>query len=193
MQDRTGPLARFVAGYVWLVRTLAGVSMLLIVAIMLAQVFWRYILGGSLIWAEELCRYLLIWQTFLVLGLAFSKGEFVALEFVPSLLSPRLRWLLKAVMAVPIVLFLGLMAWYGWDFASRFDRQTIPALDFIWTALSGEALGLSIRWVYVSVTVGLALLALHVLADLAVSFRRQVVDNLEDTASDADRTSAGTT
>ena len=38
----------------------------------------------------------------------------------------------------------------------------------------------------------LALLALHVLADLAVSFRRQVVDNLEDTASDADRTSAGT-
>lgn len=190
MQDRTGPLTRFVTGYIWLVRTLAGFSMLLIVAIMLAQVFWRYILGGSLIWAEELCRYLLIWQTFLVLGLAFSRGEFVTLDFVPSLLSPRLRWLLKAVMAVPIVAFLGLMAWYGWDFAARFDRQTIPALDFIWTALTGEALGLSIRWVYVSVTVGLGLLALHVLADLAVSFRRQVITNLEHAAPDADTTSA---
>ena len=185
-------LSRLVSAYIQCLRFLAGLSMAIIVVVMIAQVWSRYVMGSSLIWAEELCRYLLIWQTFLVLGLAFSKGEFVALEFVPSLLNPRLRWLLKAVMAVPIVLFLGLMAWYGWDFASRFDRQTLPALDFIWTALSGEALGLSIRWVYVSVTVGLALLALHVLADLVVSFRRQVVDNLEDTASDADRTSAGT-
>lgn len=180
MTEAPGPLARVVAGYVRTIRLLAGVSMALIVAIMITQVFFRYVLGGSLIWAEELCRYLLIWQTFLVLGLAYSRGEFVTLDFVPAALPPRGRWILRAVMAVPIVAFLLIMAWYGYDFASRFDRQTIPALDFIWTSLSGEPLGLSIRWVYVSVTVGLGLMSLHVIADLVVTYRRQFLMNADD-------------
>lgn len=185
MQGRTGLLSRLVGAYLRVIRTLAGLIMALIVGVMIAQVFYRYVLGDSLIWAEELCRYLLIWQTFLVLGLAYSKGAFVALDFLPHALPPRGRWLLRAVMAVPITVFLVVIAWYGYDFASRFDRQTIPALDFIWTALTGEALGLSIRWVYVSVTVGTILMALHVVADLVVTFRPQFRDNAPDQPKDA--------
>lgn len=163
--------------YIRTVRVLAGLCMALIVGIMIAQVCARYVLGDSLIWAEELCRYLLIWQTFLVLGLAYSRGEFVALDFLPTHLPPRGKWLLSAVMAVPILFFLGLIAWHGYDFASRFDRQTIPALDFIWESLAGEPLGLSIRWVYVSVTVGLSLMALHVVADLITRFHSEFIEN----------------
>lgn len=180
MQDRTGPVSRLVGAYVWLIRTLAGLSMALIVGIMLVQVFYRYALNDSLIWAEEICRYLLIWQTFLVLGLAYSKGELVALDFLPGALPPRGKWLLRAAMAVPILAFLAVMGWYGYDFSSRFDRQTIPALDFIWTAVTGEALGLSIRWVYVSVTVGAALMGLHVVANLVSTFRPQFLHNISD-------------
>ena len=46
--------------YVGTIRLLAGLCMTLIVGIMIAQVFARYVVGDSLIWAEELCRYLLI-------------------------------------------------------------------------------------------------------------------------------------
>lgn len=180
MTDNSGALARFVNGYVCTIRLLAGICMGLIVIIMITQVFFRYVLGGSLIWAEELCRYLLIWQTFLVLGLAYTRGEFVTLDFVPSALPPRGRWILRALMALPIIAFLLVMAWYGYDFASRFGRQTIPALDFIWTSLTGEALGLSIKWVYFSVTVGLALMSLHVIAELIVTCRRQFIENADD-------------
>lgn len=177
LQDSVAPLHRIVGVYVQAIRVLAGLCMALIVGIMIAQVFARYVMGDSLIWAEELCRYLLIWQTFLVLGLAYSRGEFVRLDFLPAALPPRGQWILRAVMAVPILAFLLAMAWYGWDFASRFGNQTIPALDFIWTALSGEALGLSIRYVYVSVTVGLVLMSLHVVADLVITLRRDLIEN----------------
>ena len=180
MADAIPMLSRIVNAYLRLIRLLAGTCMALIVAIMITQVFFRYGLGESLIWAEELCRYLLIWQTFLVLGVAYSRGEFVTLDFLPSALSPRGRWILRAVMAVPIIGFLLVIAWYGQDFASRFDRQTIPALDFIWTSLTGDALGLSIKWVYISVTVGLTLMAFHVLADLIVTFRQQLVENASE-------------
>ncbi|GHG79650.1 TRAP transporter small permease [Pseudodonghicola xiamenensis] len=183
MQHSDTTLARVVGAYVHVIRFLAGLCMALIVGIMIAQVFARYVIGDSLIWAEELCRYLLVWQTFLVLGLAYSRGEFVALDFLPAALPPRGRWLLRAVMAVPILGFLGLMAWHGYDFASRFGNQTIPALDFIWTALRGEELGLSIRYVYISVTVGLSLMALHVIADLIATFRPQFLDNTADYAA----------
>ncbi len=185
MQKLSSVLTRFIHAYLSVIRLLAGVCMGLIVAIMLAQVFYRYVLGDSLIWAEELCRYLLIWQTFLVLGLAYSRGEFVTLDFLPSALPPRGKWLLRAVMAVPIIVFLGVIAWYGYNFASRFDRQTIPALDFIWTALTGNELGLSIRWVYVSVSVGTILMAFHVAADLFVTFRSQFLNNVSDESTNA--------
>lgn len=185
MQQLQTFLSYIIDAYQRSIRFLAGLCMALIVGIMIAQVFARYVIGDSLIWAEELCRYLLIWQTFLVLGVAYSKGEFISLDFLPSALPPRGQWILRAIMAVPILVFLGVIAWFGYDFSSRFDRQTIPALDFIWTSLTGEALGLSIRYVYVSVTVGLVLMGLHVIAELVLSFRTKLLNN---TAMDADKT-----
>ena len=176
-----------VSAYLMILRFIAGVSMAVIVVVMIAQVWSRYVLGGSLIWAEELCRYLLIWQTFLVLGLAYSKGEFVALDFLPTALSKRGKWLLKAITAIPVVIFLALIAVYGADYASRFSNQTIPALDFIWGSLFGRPLGISIGYVYISVSVGSALMILHVLADLLTSYGPQMrgahQDGLDDSGN----------
>ncbi len=163
-------LSRLVGAYFAVVRFLAGTSMAIIVVVMLAQVWTRYVMGGSLIWAEELCRYLLIWQTFLVLGLAYSKGEFVSLDFLPSALSDRGTWLLKAVGAIPIVAFLVIITFYGADYASRFSNQTIPALDFIWSSLTGNSLGMSIKYVYFSVAVGSALMIVHIIADVVSGY-----------------------
>lgn len=170
------PLARI---YLAAIRVGAGLCMALITGIMVVQVFARYVLGDSLIWAEELCRYLLIWQTFLVLGVAYSRGDFVSLDFLPVALSPKGQWVLRAVMAVPIVVFLWVMAMLGADYAARFDRQTIPALDFIWEALFDAPLGLSIKYVYYAVTVGLLLMAVHVVADVFIRFRPQFLGNEE--------------
>ena len=159
------PIRRLADAYLAAMRIAAGSMMAVIVAIMIVQVVARYGFNASLIWAEELCRYLLIWMTFLLLGLAYQKGEFVSLEILPQLLPARARHLLRAVMAVPLIGFLGIMTWYGWDYASRFTNQTIPAADFISGSLFGRPAGLSIRLVYVSVSVGSAILACHILFD----------------------------
>lgn len=150
---------------------LAGTSMLAIVVIMIVQVFARYVLNASLIWAEELCRYILIWQTFLFIGLAYQRGELVAVEIFTDMLSPFWRLVLKAIVTIPLLVFLGLMIVYGYSYASRFTHQTLPALDFLWSSLSGRDLGLSVRWVYISVAVGCLLLALHLVGSLFVDLR----------------------
>jgi len=160
--ERTGP----VGWYLRVMRVLAGTSMLTIVVIMTAQVVARYVFNASLIWAEELCRVLLVWQTFLFVGLAYRRGELVAVDVLPELLTPKLRLALKIMVSIPVLAFLWLMAVNGYDYASRFHNQVIPAVDFIWMSISGDGLGLSVFWVYVSVCVGSALLGLHVLASI---------------------------
>ena len=154
------------AAYRRLMRFLAGSSMLAIVVIMVVQVFARYVLNASLIWAEELCRYILVWQTFLFIGLAYQRGELVAVELLTDQLSTFWRFVLKAIVTIPVLIFLGLMVVNGYSYASRFTHQTLPALDFLWSSIAGRELGLSVRWVYVSVAVGCALLAVHLILSL---------------------------
>ena len=74
-------LARFVDGYVWLILALSAAAMAIITIVMTVQVVFRYGLNASLIWAEEICRYLLIAMTFLPIGLAYQRGEVVSVDF----------------------------------------------------------------------------------------------------------------
>jgi TRAP-type C4-dicarboxylate transport system permease small subunit len=164
---RNGPIGWYVSA----LRFLAGASMLAIVAIMSAQVFARYVLGWSLIWAEEICRYILIWQTFLFVGLAYTKGEMVAVDVVPLMLPPRWRLALKALVSIPILAFLWLMMVNGYDYSTRFAHQIVPGVDYIFISLTGRGVGLSIFWVYVSVAIGCLLLGLHIIASLVVDWR----------------------
>jgi len=157
---------RLIDWYEKVIRVLAGISMLTVVVVMAVQVLMRYGFNASLIWAEELCRYILIWQTFLFVGLAYQKGELVAVEIIPLLLRPGWRLVLKALVAIPVLIFLWLMVVNGIDYAGRLQNQTVPAIDFISMALGGEEVGVSIWWVYISVSVGSALLALHVIGGI---------------------------
>ena len=171
MQDEPSLLSRMGRFYVFSMQLAAGCLMALIVTVMVAQVVARYGFDSSLIWAEELCRYLLIWMTFLLLGLAYENGQFVALDVFPLMLSPRWRHALRIVLSLPVLCFLAIMTWYGWDYASRFTNQTIPAMDFIFQNLFGRPAGLSVRLVYVSVSIGCFLLSTHIIVDVIRSVR----------------------
>jgi len=152
--------------------SLAALLMGAIVVIMIVQVFARYVLNDSLIWAEELCRYLLIWITFLFIGIAFQRGEFIAVDVLPNALSPRWRFVLKLLVMVPVLVFLWLMVTNGYIHATRFSAQVIPAIDFIWSELTGSRAKVPIVWVYISVPIGSALLILHIAVSLVFDARK---------------------
>jgi TRAP-type C4-dicarboxylate transport system permease small subunit len=157
----------FLSLYGRVMRFLAGTSMLAIVVIMIVQVFARYVLNASLIWAEELCRYILIWQSFLLIGIAYQQGELIVLDMLSGKLSPSVRFLIRLLVSLPVCYFLYLMVRHGIVYAGRFQAQTIPAIDFIWTSLVGKPAHVPIFWVYVSVPVGCAILLVHFAAGLA--------------------------
>lgn len=167
MNDATAPDGpRVLLWYRNAMRFVAGTSMLAIVVIMIVQVFARYVLNASLIWAEELCRYILIWQSFLLIGIAYHQGELIVLDVLSGRVPRAVQFAIRLLVSIPVCYFLYLMVRHGLVHAGRFTGQTIPAIDFIWTSLVGQPAHLPVFWVYVSVPVGCAILLVHILAGL---------------------------
>lgn len=118
-------------------RWLGGICMLLMVLIILTQVFFRYVLGSALAWPEEASRFLMLWSAGLMIGTAYRRGGFVAIEMLVVLLPRVLRHLLTLTLFTLILLLL----WRAWGIgmsevtgiAGRFgtDSLSLPvSLDF---------------------------------------------------------------
>lgn len=171
MNEFEAPAARsnpggIVGAYIRFMTVLAGLSMGAVITIMITQVVARYVFNASLIWAEELCRYILVWQTFLFIGIAYHYGELAILDILSNLVSPRVRLLIRTIVTLPVMYFLFLLIQTGLVHASRFKAQNIPAIDFIWTSLTGAPAHLPVFWIYVSVPIGCGILLVHLVLSL---------------------------
>jgi len=136
--------------YVRTVETLAITGMCVVVIVAAGQVFFRYVVGESLFWSEELMRYLMIWVVFLTAGLAYSRNELLGMRLLVDTLPPRAARVVEIAGRILILVFLLTIAWYGFDFAYRTRLQQSVALQF------------SLFWVHVSIAVGAVILAIHV-------------------------------
>jgi TRAP-type C4-dicarboxylate transport system permease small subunit len=162
---RMAPILALLRLYRRAMMGLACAMLSAIVAIMGAQVFFRYVLNNSLIWAEEVSGYLLVWISFLFLGAAFERGQLVAVEILHGRVGRRARVVMLVVGYGLALAFLGVIVVYGWRVAEFNALATIPAADFIASAIMGRdvALDLSAFWIYLAVPVGCGLLFLHIL------------------------------
>jgi TRAP-type C4-dicarboxylate transport system permease small subunit len=142
---------------------LASALMLVVVAIMGTQVFFRYVLNDSLIWAEEVSGYLLVVMTFLFLGAAFERGEMVAIRLFVDVLPPRLALALRLPPLVAMIAFLLILSVYAARFAALGAGYNIPAASFIGSALLGRSadVQLSMYWLYLAIPLGCLILAAH--------------------------------
>jgi TRAP-type C4-dicarboxylate transport system permease small subunit len=141
--------------------------LLAMLAVMGLQIVCRYVLNASLIWAEEMCRYLLIWVSFLACADAYERGEIAAVTMVRDALPRRAGLMLAiAVNALGIVL-MSVLVVYGLRYAQMIGSQPIPAVRFVLVDLFGAAAPTapSMFWVYAALPVGLAMLAVRLLVD----------------------------
>jgi TRAP-type C4-dicarboxylate transport system permease small subunit len=76
-----------------------------------AQVFFRYILQVSVPWTEEAARWFYAWQIFLGSALAMKRGLHLRATFVVDRFPARLRAAIEVVTALAGVLFLAGIGW----------------------------------------------------------------------------------
>lgn len=162
--------------YVRLMQAAAAAAIGAIVAILTAQIVYRYFLSGSLIWAEELSRCLLVWTCFLFAGIAYQRGEMASVDLVTRALPPLLRLMVMLPALLGALLFLGVLIFHSVGYAGQNRMQILPGVSVLWRSITGSADGFSIFWVYISIPIGLGILFLHILGTIVrLLFKPQAI------------------
>ena len=144
-------LGRLEEGFLWLNRATVVLMMMLMAALVFANVVSRYLFAHSVNWSEEVARYLMVWITFLGAGLAMREGQHVAIEYVQGLLPPRLLPWWRGAVALIILAFLALLTVIGFQFADFAGRQRTPVLGWSKGAM------------YLAIPIGAMVFGLHLI------------------------------
>lgn len=92
------------------------------------QVGLRHLSDTPLFWVEELCRFLLIWLTFMGSALAWGRRGHISIDFVLDLVGDRA---VAGILVAVDVIMLGFAVWAiyaGWEYASASMSRTSISL-----------------------------------------------------------------
>ena len=116
----------------WLVTANKGVvffMMAVMTTLVFVNVVARYMFNYSIIWAEEISQYLMIWIAYLGAGLALREGRHVALEIVHDRLRPVISRKLRMAIGGLVLAFLGTLTVLGFQFSMFVWDQETPVLN----------------------------------------------------------------
>jgi TRAP-type C4-dicarboxylate transport system permease small subunit len=103
--------------------------MAVMATLVLINVVARYVFGVSIIWAEEVSQYLMIWIAYLGAGLALREGRHVALEMLHEGLPAALSRKVRMVIGGLTLGFLGMVTVLGFQFVVFVWSQETPVLN----------------------------------------------------------------
>lgn len=125
----------------WSERTLDAIlagTLLVIVLLTLAQVFWRYVVGTSFTWSEELNLLLWAWM----IALAAIKARHLRISMLVSAFPQKVQILFYTFRLVLTLGLLFLLFWFGLGMVALTAGDSYVELDF-----------LSRKWLFLSVPV----------------------------------------
>jgi TRAP-type C4-dicarboxylate transport system permease small subunit len=138
-----------------LARVVSVVLVLAVLAIMCAQVWFRYVLNASLQWSEELAIWTMIWLVFVGSAVLLRNWEHIFIPTAIRLLPVRVRAVVILATRGLVLAFLLVLFWYG------FDVATGPTNAF------SHNVGVSSAWARAALPVGAVLMIVMALARIA--------------------------
>jgi TRAP-type transport system small permease protein len=123
------PENRFERYFVSANRAAVFIMMVVMTTLVFVNVITRYVFNFSIIWAEEVSQYLMIWIAYLGAGLALREGRHVALDMLHDRLPAALGRKLKMAVGGLVLAFLGAVTVLGFQFAVFVWNQETPVLN----------------------------------------------------------------
>lgn len=136
---------------------LDGVTLLLLTILLVvvgAQIFTRYVLNYSLFWSEELARYLFIYLVFIGSAIVLRRNGHIQVSFFADQLPVRLQRIIALLVDLLLLWFVGTIL-----------VQSIRLARMVWTVPTAA---MEIPWtlVYLGIVLGMAAMALTMIGAL---------------------------
>ena len=128
-------------------KMICTVTLALMSAIIVAQVFFRYVLNNSLSWSEELARYLFIWTIYIGISYGVKMDKHVAVDAVYSYMPKGVKKYYAMIAYALFLLFAAAIVYYG---------VTVVGMQ-ISSGQVSPAMGLPMQYVYGAPVVGMVL------------------------------------
>lgn len=135
--------------------------------VMLFQVIARYIFKSPLVWAEEACRYMFVWITFMSMGYCLRKGTLIKVD---ALLMKFPKLIQNIIEIISSVLTLAL-------FAILFMRSITVVQQIAASGQKSPALGIPMMYIYGASIVGFGLGVVRYIQSLV---RKYILKSLEE-------------
>ena len=143
-----------------MMRHVAWMALALMVVVILAQVFFRYVLNNALPWPDEAARFLMLWMTALMAPSAMRWGGFVSIDMLPRALPRGIGLVLTLVLlaASLVVLIVGLSHGYNhtFGFGGNFNSSSLR-LPLDWFGF--EVVRVKLRYMYASLLLCVAMMS----------------------------------
>lgn len=100
-----------------------------ILIVMATQIVLRYVFNGSLIWSEEISRYLLIALVFMGTATAVREREHIQIGLIDRLIPPQALSVLKILVDITLAIYLCVIVYHAQTVVVMFRNQPSSALQ----------------------------------------------------------------
>jgi TRAP-type transport system small permease protein len=112
----------------------AVILLVSMVAVVSLGVFFRYFLNSALVWYDEFASYLLVWLTFYGAIVASYRRRHIGFEVVVNRFLPKTRRIIDMIGESFVLLFQGVLLYYGWSLTQKMGDET--AVSLVWIKMS---------------------------------------------------------
>ncbi|OOG47589.1 TRAP transporter small permease [Polaromonas sp. A23] len=119
------------------------------------QIVTRFVLEQPAEWTEILIRLSLIWMVFMGIPAAFRQGAMVSVDVLYRWSPPKVRRVLDWLVCLAALILIGVIIWWGWDYALRGRVQSMAGLESV-----------SMFWGYVAMPIGAMFCVIGIIGNL---------------------------
>ena len=112
---------------------------------LMALFITRFVFGAPSAWSEISARVMMVWMVYISMGCVFSRGSMISITFFVEVLPDIFGLWVKRAVTIIVLIFFGVLIWYGWDIAVRVKNQNVAMLN------------ISAFWLYISIPIGAVL------------------------------------
>lgn len=110
---------------------IAAVLLALMLLLVLAGVFYRYVFDDSLSWYDEFAGYLLVWLTMVGSVVGLAKGKHIGFETLVESFPPGARRLMALLSVASIAVFSLVMLVAGGQLVLEMEGETAISLPWV--------------------------------------------------------------